>query len=296
MTLDTTWEALVHPERATDFFAGPEPARFDVEAPGYSPVNAWWLAEISRLIYRRELAEEPGFTGETRRAVLNRAGLDEVAFIHESLAQCAIVKPLDPAGPSFVVLVFRGSHDLLDWLTNVHTLPVGWATAPGKVHEGFRDALECVVEQIDRALGGFACPAFYTGHSLGAALATLAAFRSPEGSVRAVYAFGSPRVGDAAFLAALDEKAKVYRVVHSRDVVTTVPPVFLGFAHTGELHYITRDGELLVDPSEDRMDRRQPFLFDSALHHPARLLEPPEDLADHSPINYVTRLREALRR
>jgi len=295
MSLDTSWEALVHPERATDFFAGPEPAGFDVEAPGYSPGNAWWLAEISRLVYRRELAEEPGFAGETRRAALNRAGLDEVAFLHEPLAQCAIVKPLDPGGPPFVVLVFRGSHDLLDWLTNLHTLPARWGTAPGRVHEGFRDALECVVEPIDQALGGFSCPAFYTGHSLGAALATLAAFRSREGSVRAVYAFGSPRVGDAAFLAALNEKAKVYRVVHSRDVVATLPPELLGFAHAGELHYINRGGEILVDPAEEQMDRRQPFAFDSALHHPANLLEPPEDLADHAPVNYVTHLRAALR-
>jgi len=295
MSLDTSWEALVHPERATDFFAGPEPAGFDVEAPGYSALNAWWLAEISRLVYRRELDEESGFTGETRRAILNRAGLDEVAFIHEPLAQCAIVKPLDPAEPQFVVLVFRGSHDLLDWLTNLKTLPVSWATAPGQVHEGFRNALECVVERIDRALGGFSCPAFYTGHSLGAALATLASFRGPEGSVRAVYAFGSPRVGDAAFLAALNAKTKVYRVVHSRDVVATLPPELLGFAHAGELHYITRHGELLVDPAEEQMDRQQPFLFDSSLHHPASLLEPPEDLADHAPINYVTRLRAALR-
>jgi pimeloyl-ACP methyl ester carboxylesterase len=248
----------------------------------YSPVNAWWLAEISRLIYKQEADEIPGFQGKTRREILNEANLEEVKFIHQPLAQCAIVKPLDTAASPFAVLVFRGSHDPRDWKTNFNSRPVEWSPYPGRVHAGFRDALECVVEEIDSVLGTLPGPAFYTGHSLGAALATLAAARKPP---RAVYAFGSPRVGNSEFHASL-APTKVYRVVNSRDIVAIAPPPELGFGHCGELRYLTREGGILVDPTEDHVDQHRPFRLEWQ-----RLLRAPEELADHAPINYVTRLR-----
>jgi len=148
-----------------------------------------------------------------------------------------------------------------------------------------------VVDEIDRVLAGFPCPAFYTGHSLGAALATLAAHhRRPQ----AVYTFGSPRVGDAAFLASFGGTA-IYRVVNSRDLVATLPPARLGFSHVGELHYMTRDGRTLLDPADDLTDQHRPFVFEPRWQNELHLLtEPPEEMADHAPISYVTRLRAAL--
>jgi triacylglycerol lipase len=288
MPFDKTWESLLQPGRANDFFAAPNPAAFEIAAPAYSAVNAWWLAEISRLVYREGIEEDPRFAGNSRRRILNAVQLDEHRFIHHPRAQCAIVKPLDLAAPQFVVLVFRGTHNLLDWLTNLETVPVAAPPpAPGRVHEGFMEAFASVESEIDSALAPFTCPAFYTGHSLGAALATLAASRRPP---RALYTYGSPRVGDAQFLATLGG-TRVYRVVDSRDVVATVPPPQLGFAHVGELHYLTRDGRILVDPTDQQKDPPQLSHFFS---NPEHLREPPEDLADHSPINYVTRLRAAL--
>lgn len=49
-------------------------------------------------------------------------------------------------------------------------------------------------------LAKLGCPVFYTEHSLGAALATLAAARRAP---KAGYAFGSPRVGNQAFTSTL---------------------------------------------------------------------------------------------
>lgn len=287
MPFHTQWEPLLQPGKAAEFFTSPLPAHFDIDASDYSCVNAWWLAEISRLIYREGVEEVPHFAGNSRRGILNSVQLEEVTFIQKPLAQCAIVRPLNPADPHFVVLVFRGTHNLLDWLTDLETEPVAWPPAPGRVHEGFRDAFASVADQIDSALAQFTCPAFFTGHSLGAALATLAASRRPP---RAVYTFGSPRVGDAQFLTTCGQ-TRFYRVVDSRDFVATMPPTLLGFEHLGELHYMTRDGRFLVDPTDQQMDAEQLF---HSWRHPAHLLEPPEDLVDHSPINYVTRLRAAL--
>ena len=69
-----------------------------------------------------------------------------------------------------------------------------------------------------------------TGHSLGAALATLAAFDlSRSGMIHAskmqVYNYGSPRVGNFEFVAAFaKERIPIYRIVNSRDPVAHVPP------------------------------------------------------------------------
>jgi len=69
-----------------------------------------------------------------------------------------------------------------------------------------------------------------TGHSLGGALATLAAFdlsksRVIDKSKMQVYNFGSPRVGNYEFSRAFaDEGIPSYRIVNSRDPVSQAPP------------------------------------------------------------------------
>jgi triacylglycerol lipase len=115
-------------------------------------------------------------------------------------------------------------------------------------------------------------PALYAGHSLGAALATLVAFRHAPA---ALYAFGSPRVGDVKLAAAL-EGVPLYRVVDDADLVATVPPEALGFRHAGEPHVI------LPESGSIRL---------SLMAWRQRLIGPPKPLADHAPINYVDRIR-----
>ena len=77
------------------------------------------------------------------------------------------------------------------------------------------------------------CPIFYTGHSLGAAFATLAVARYPP---RAVYTFGSPRVGNEAFAASL-QVVPIHRVVDNKDAVVLLPPEAMGFRHVDLLTY-----------------------------------------------------------
>lgn len=89
----------------------------------------------------------------------------------------------------------------------------------------------------------------------------------------AAYTFGSPLVGNEAFVASLSG-APIYRVVDGADVVTEVPPPELGSRHTGELHRV--EAPLVAG-----------FKFD-----PLAWFRPPEFLADHAPINYVDRIGE----
>uniref|UniRef100_A0A7E4WA12 Lipase_3 domain-containing protein n=1 Tax=Panagrellus redivivus TaxID=6233 RepID=A0A7E4WA12_PANRE len=76
-----------------------------------------------------------------------------------------------------------------------------------------------------------------TGHSLGAAFATLAASvivhvgYAPVNNV-VLYTFGQPRVGDADFAAAHDKLGlDCYRVTHKQDIVPHVPPEIFKYKH-----------------------------------------------------------------
>jgi len=70
----------------------------------------------------------------------------------------------------------------------------------------------------------------FTGHSLGAALATLAGTDAIlsnwiSGSNTIMYNYGSPRVGNWAYSSKVNGLfAAFYRVVHFEDIVPHVPP------------------------------------------------------------------------
>lgn len=72
-----------------------------------------------------------------------------------------------------------------------------------------------------------------TGHSLGAALATLTQMDLIKNGYSAVnYNFGQPRVGDASFSSfATSKTLGSFRVTHNKDTVPHVPFTNLGFTH-----------------------------------------------------------------
>jgi hypothetical protein len=292
MDFDNSWKALLKPGEAPLFFDVHAQARFQSEKSDFSHINAWWLAEFSRLVYRlgRDETESPP-AGPSRNEILNSIGFQELEFIRSETAQCAIIKPLGLSEVRFRVLVFRGTDELIDWLTNLGVRLTRWAGA-GLVHEGFRDAFESVWPETERLLAEDDSPVFYTGHSLGAALATLAAAKRPP---RALYTFGSPLVGDKTFAMSLSG-VKAYRIVNNRDIVTTVPPPF-GFQHAGELYYIAHDGSILVSPDDvtvalDRLKRDRAATHIQDLSR--AITNAPDYLADHAPVNYVARLERAV--
>ena len=158
------------------------------------------------------------------------------------------------------------------------------------VHRGFKDSLGQIWDEVEEYLLAIDSPVLYTGHSLGAALATLAAARSKR-LPQAVYTFGSPRVGNVQFAHSLSN-IRIYRVVNRRDVVTTVPPAWLGFRHVGEVHHMTRPHYISVDLSGKTRPANDQKGGDSlkSLADYFGWFDPPEFLADHAPVNYVAGL------
>lgn len=263
----TTWHDLQFPGDATDFFARTPLPPFEPEASGYNTGNALWLAELSRLVYRRDVEEDGPAPQPSRTSFLARAGMRQRRFFNsfDTDTQAMLVEPI--SGPAFAVLVFRGTEQKTrDYLTDLE-LGTLWLTGNKKgIHEGFAEALNSVWGSISMELSRLACPVFFTGHSLGGALATLAAARRAP---KALYTFGSPRVGNAAFAASL-AATPVYRVVDDEDIITTVPPEALGFRHAGAEQRLTAP-------------RQNASYLD-------RLLNPPKFLADHALVNYVDRI------
>jgi hypothetical protein len=111
----------------------------------------------------------------------------------------------------------------------------------GHVHRGFHRCYESVRPAIQSFLLAHAGPESLirvTGHSLGGALASLAAMDIATGGLpcRAleVYTFASPRVGAARWARHFSaQRLAAWRIANRRDVVTKVPPAFLGYRHAG---------------------------------------------------------------
>lgn len=147
-------------------------------------------------------------------------------------------------GTAFVS--FRGSSDVADWIADFDFLPAPYkpVTGFGQVHAGFQDVYFCVRHSVAANLPTAAdgCQnILITGHSLGAALAVLAApdiagIRLPGTPPRTIEprltTFAGPRVGLPDFAAAFDAAIECcYRVVNFLDIVPLVPP--RPYAHVG---------------------------------------------------------------
>lgn len=172
------------------------------------------------------------------------------------------------------VVAFRGTQpaQLRDWLTDLNSRQVDWAY--GRVHAGFRSSVDNVFDRLWPLLTGLharSCTLHFTGHSKGAAEATLTAarLRAAQIPVAGLCTFGSPRVGNARFAAWMDAVMPfaIVRYVNNNDLVACVPlpakwianlvpfgwllPV--GYRHCGLLRHIAADGRILESPGRCRL-------------------------------------------
>jgi len=225
-----TFENISPPFDQYDYFQNRLLLPFEYDASSFSLINAWWLAEVSTLVYSDA-------THIWQR--LRQAGFKQVQFIQHDGTYGFVA-----AHDRFAIVAFRGSEIwrreekfdiqrvLADLKTNIDIRLSDWAEGE-RVHSGFKAALEDVwtvlrpeIEKRHRQ----GLKIWLTGHSLGAALATLAADRLPD--VQGLYTFGSPRVGDKGFQSHF--RVKTYRLVNGKDIVPTVPGEG-PFRHVGEL-------------------------------------------------------------
>ncbi len=214
-------------EQPLVFHAGVETASGSIDM-----ANAYGLARLSTL------AEDdaPADLADALRA----RGIDPDAGamrVFDNSATQNVAFYVEAQGAAFVT--FRGT-DPADW-QNLAEDADALATPDivGQVHNGFLIATTAVWNDLAdyiraRQSQNAQLPLYFTGHSLGAAMATIATAHAllDTGAgtiaVAALYTFGSPRVGDATFangLASAMSAAGTFhtRVVYSCDPVTNVP-------------------------------------------------------------------------
>ena len=294
LEIDMSWIGLTRPGDAVDFFSLAPLPPFRPDAQAFSLTNAFWLSELSRLIYRRDPSEgHLNLAGTSRKALLARVGLREAVFLSRQETQCALIRTTPQHGRPFAVLVFRGTTGLRNWFLDLDVRPEPLAPRM-VVHRGFVEALGRVWQDLRPHLERLTVPLFMTGHSMGGALAQLAAWYHPA---QAVYSFGAPRVGDAGFgdhLAAVP----IYRLVNGRDVVPELPPStrLLSFRSAGRLVLIDRRGRIC----EMEKNGASTNCFENGRLSMAALTErwyhPPVFLADHAPINYSAKIAQTLQK
>jgi len=116
----------------------------------------------------------------------------------------------------------------------------------GNVHSGFNREVNDLWPLVEEMLRGNRQPVWYCGHSLGAAMATICAYRSKTSAVvtdpQELHTFGSPRVGCKRYIR--HAEIRHYRWVHNNDIVTRVPPAWMGYRHCGQEIYLNRYGQI----------------------------------------------------
>lgn len=150
-----------------------------------------------------------------------------------------------------IVLAFRGTEPdrWTDWCTDLSSSQMGWLGC--QVHTGFCRAHDGVANQYLQLIRKFRTKnqAIYTtGHSLGGALATLAAKVLATGGESGedfkptlVVTFGAPKVGDNRFTSTYG--VTLLRFVHNEDIIPHVPPMG-SYEDGGSLLYFKPDGSL----------------------------------------------------
>jgi triacylglycerol lipase len=158
----------------------------------------------------------------------------------------------------YIVLCFRGTEptEISDLKADLNAWP-DRGEVGGLVHDGFQTEVDKIWGSILKTVSSKTHASkklTMCGHSLGGAMATLAASRLKD-RVHSLYTFGSPRVGNKKFVNAIKDLTH-YRFVNNNDIVPTVPFMWMGYRHHGECMYFNYSGILRKFTFwEDRLDK-----------------------------------------
>lgn len=160
-----------------------------------------------------------------------------------------------------IVLSYRGSASLNNWIGNFNINLNDFEPCSGcQVHAGFlsgwNDSKDKVTAALQKAKSDHPDYSIVsTGHSLGGALATLAAAElRPKGFNIALVTFGSPMVGDTAFANFVtNQQGGNYRVTHAYDAVPKLPGYLLSYRHVSPEYWITSATGTMVGSSDFQM-------------------------------------------
>ncbi len=282
------------------------------ESPRYTAgasvlVDAAWAADAAMLAYARYGSTR--MNSDEYSVILSRAGFTTINTIGDCFVDNACTaRGFFAANDVYALLAFRGTEKGNDYDLVADADAVMVADDGARVDQGFRRYLHTVWWRVAELVRAYRqnhprqdiC---VTGHSLGAALASLA-FTYLRDPATSLYTFGCPRVGDPAFCARIMDAAQAqrcYRIVDNQDLVTHVPldTVQFPYQHPNvTVLWINPDGKLITNPPQPPDDWKafaRLGLGTLEGHWLNFLPAPlPRPLADHSPVRYCYWIAQAL--
>lgn len=192
------------------------------------------------------------YTRKDKQSTPARIRLDDETYHLVGILQVKVLplsryKPLGMvvASGNTAYVIFRGTESVSEWVGDSRFLQASFLKGWGKVHKGFRQIYKSCAEElfsIVSSLGPEIEHLYIAGHSLGAAVATLACVEIAEKSRfknPIHYTFASPRVGSLEFVSKFVEVfPQSYRFLNTEDIVITEPKAALigklcQYAHVG---------------------------------------------------------------
>ncbi|MGW4032606.1 lipase family protein [Streptomyces sp. NPDC004838] len=224
------------------------PSTFDHHVTEYSLPHAYWMALAARLAYKNEAEVE------------RQAGQWGFGKVRHHRSRFTPPFPLEDtqaytlASDRMIITAFRGTEptQIRDWLSDAATPPWPGPGRTGYVHYGFGEALDSVFPTVRDGVAELRDneqTVWFTGHSLGGALAMLAGCRmyleEPRLRADGVYTFGQPRTCDRELAAACNKgfQERFHRFVNNNDVVPLLPPE-PAYTHVETLRYFDAHGKL----------------------------------------------------
>lgn len=234
------------------------------------------FAEISMLSYLPDAEAQPVFLD---------LGFDEVRYLERDGAQAyEMMNDVD------VVVVCRGTepNEWNDIKADANAL-TDLAETIGRVHRGFKREVDDIWPELEETLDDERRAVWFTGHSLGGAMATICAGRCKLSDIAAVpvetVTFGSPRVGTKRYVQ--NAGIRHLRWVNNNDIVSRVPPTWLRYRHTGTRMYLDRHGDVRRFTARQRAKDRWAGFVDGIKNRRF------DHFSDHAIAGYVDHLLRA---
>lgn len=244
------------------------------------------LSILRRSLLFAELANLSYLSRCEAGILANRIGFPEIRYYDNDGAQAFIFGNEHDA-----VVTCRGTQPD-DWndLKADLDLKRAMAETAGWVHRGFKREVDDLWPRLEQALVNNTRTLWFSGHSLGAAMAAICAGRCKlsyiKSNPRALFTYGSPRIGNRRYVNYV--QIETYRWVNNNDIVTRVPPAWFGYCHKGREIYLNAYGKIRQLTSWQRTkDRWRGFL--RGLRE--RRFDP---FSDHSIVEYVKHIRAAV--
>lgn len=209
--------------------------------------NAYWMARIAKEVYLPTSETNPKPHEEQILENLRKDDEDFVSVygVDHNSAQAAVIEHEE-----YLCIAFRGTDEIDDWLDNLKAFSTDQLF--GGFHYGFFSSLEDVWKPIDMKCRFLQQqkkrPIFFTGHSLGGAMATVAAAKYiyEDKPFNNLYTFGQPRVVTRETARILNSECRsiYFRFHNNNDIVTRVPARLMGYSHAGSYLYISEEKEI----------------------------------------------------